>query len=59
MRGATIALFRGLNETAWQRRGVANTNEVTVRALAYIVVGHELRHRRILEEKYLPAIPHA
>ena len=59
VREATIALFRGLDETAWQRRGVANNNEVTVRALAYIVAGHELHHRRILEEKYLPAIPRA
>jgi len=31
------------------------TNEVTVRALAYIVAGHELHHRGILEEKYFPA----
>jgi hypothetical protein len=34
------------------RCGVANKNEVTVRALAYIIAGHELHHRRILEEKY-------
>jgi len=34
------------------RRGVANKNEVSVRALAYIIAGHELHHRGILEEKY-------
>jgi hypothetical protein len=59
VRGATLALFLGLGGDAWQRRGVANKNEVTVRALAFIVAGHELHHRRILEEKYLPAIPRA
>lgn len=59
VRSATLALFLGLNGDAWQRRGVANKNEVTVRALAYIIAGHELHHRRILEEKYLPAIPRA
>lgn len=59
VRGATITLFSGLDAEAWQRRGVANKNEVTVRALAYIIAGHELHHRRILEEKYLPAIPRA
>jgi hypothetical protein len=32
---------------------VASNNEVTVRALAYIIAGHELHHRRIIEEKYL------
>lgn len=59
VRSATLALFLGLSGEAWQRRGIANKNEVTVRALAYIIAGHELHHRRILEEKYLPAIPRA
>jgi hypothetical protein len=53
VRRATISLFRNLDEPAWSRRGVANKNEITVRALAYIIAGHELHHRRILEEKYL------
>jgi hypothetical protein len=53
VRRATISLFRNLDEPAWTRRGTANHNEVTVRALAYIVAGHELHHRKILEEKYL------
>jgi uncharacterized damage-inducible protein DinB len=52
VRHATLSLFRNLDEPAWTRRGVANNNEVTVRALAYIIAGHELHHRRILEEKY-------
>jgi hypothetical protein len=53
VRRATISLFRNLDEAAWSRRGIASNNEVTVRALAYIIAGHELHHRRILEEKYL------
>ena len=53
VRRATVSLFRNLDEPAWSRRGVANKNEVTVRALAHIIAGHELHHRRILEEKYL------
>jgi hypothetical protein len=53
VRRATVSLFRNLDEAAWSRRGVANQNEVTVRALAYIIAGHELHHRRIIEEKYL------
>ena len=52
VRRASITLFRNLDEAAWVRRGVANKNEVSVRALAYIIAGHELHHRRILEEKY-------
>jgi uncharacterized damage-inducible protein DinB len=53
VRRSTITLFRNLDEAAWTRRGVANKNEVTVRALAYIIAGHELHHRKIMEEKYL------
>jgi hypothetical protein len=52
VRRATLTLLRNLDEAAWMRRGVANKNEVSVRALAYTTAGHELHHRRILEEKY-------
>jgi len=53
VRRATVSLFRNLDEVAWTRRGKASDNEVTVRALAYLIAGHELHHRKILEEKYL------
>jgi uncharacterized damage-inducible protein DinB len=53
VRRATITLLRNLDEAAWTRRGVASDNPVTVRALAYMIAGHELHHRRILQEKYL------
>lgn len=52
MRRATLTLLRNLDEAAWTRRGVANKNEVTVRALAYMIAGHELHHRKVLEERY-------
>jgi uncharacterized damage-inducible protein DinB len=56
VRRATVLLFLNLDEAAWTRRGVANKNEVSVRALAYIIAGHELHHRRILGEKYFSSI---
>jgi hypothetical protein len=52
VRRAALTLFRNLDEAAWMRRGVANNNEVSVRAIAYTIAGHELHHRRILDEKY-------
>jgi uncharacterized damage-inducible protein DinB len=52
VRRATLTLLRNLDESAWRRRGIANKNEVTVTALAYMIAGHELHHRQILEEKY-------
>jgi len=53
VRQATIFLFRHMDEEAWTRRGVANNAEVSVRALAYIIAGHELHHREILRSRYL------
>jgi uncharacterized damage-inducible protein DinB len=52
VRRATLTLFRNLDQAAWTRRGVANKNEITVRALAYVIAGHEVHHRRLLAEKY-------
>lgn len=52
VRRATISLLRNLDEAAWMRKGIASNNEVSVRGLAYIIAGHELHHREILEEKY-------
>lgn len=55
VRRATLSLLRNFDEEAWSRRGIASNKEVTVRALAYMIAGHELHHRRILEEKYFAA----
>jgi hypothetical protein len=59
VRRANLDLFRSLDDEAWRRRGVANNSPVTVLALAYIIAGHELHHRKIIEERYFPAIPRA
>jgi hypothetical protein len=53
VRRATVRLLRSLGQEAWGRRGVASDNEITVRALAYIIAGHEAHHVRILRERYL------
>ena len=53
VRQSTIFLFRHMDEQAWARRGIANNAEVSVRALAYIIAGHELHHREILRARYL------
>ena len=53
VRRASLALLRGLDAGDWTRRGTANNAEVTPRALAFIMAGHELHHRRILKDRYL------
>ena len=52
VRRATLALFRHLDDRALARHVVASGVPVTARALAWIIAGHELHHRRLLEERY-------
>ncbi|MFZ3264930.1 MAG: DinB family protein [Terriglobales bacterium] len=53
IRAATVQLFSHFDAAAAERHGTANQKQISARALAYIIAGHELHHRRILEEKYL------
>lgn len=53
VRRASTTLFRGLPEGAWSRRGVANGREFSVKAVAFMLVGHAEHHVRILNERYL------
>ncbi|MFN0123738.1 MAG: DinB family protein [Blastocatellia bacterium] len=53
VRAATLSLLAGLDEAAFSRRGLANHNTLSVRALAWIIAGHELHHLNIIRERYL------
>ncbi len=52
VRRSTILFFRGLTSEAAMRSGTANDASITVRALGYIIAGHELHHVGILRERY-------
>jgi hypothetical protein len=55
VRLATISLFRNLPAAAWMRKGIASGNPFTVRSIAYVIAGHLVHHRSILETRYLQA----
>lgn len=52
VRAASLHLFGSFAPEQWLRRGVASGLEISVRALAWVIAGHELHHRRILAERY-------
>ena len=52
VRLSTISLFGNLPLEAWIRTGVASDNPFTVRALAFIIVGHVAHHVAVLRERY-------
>ncbi|MGE5207580.1 MAG: DinB family protein [Chlamydiota bacterium] len=51
LRRANVALFRSFSAEAFGRRGVANGKEVSVRALLYVIAGHELHHLEQLQQR--------
>jgi hypothetical protein len=53
VRKANLHLLKNLDNEAWMHRGKANENEISVRALAYVIAGHELHHLDIIRSRYL------
>ncbi|MEO5814411.1 MAG: DinB family protein [Gemmatimonadaceae bacterium] len=52
LRTSTIRLFDSFPDDAWDRSAMVSVGEVTVRALAYILVGHAHHHLNVLRERY-------
>lgn len=53
IRDSTIQLFQNLEEDMMMRMGTANEKPISVRAMMYITVGHELHHLGVIKDKYL------
>ena len=53
VRAATVHFAKHLDADALVRRGSANGQGVSVRALLYIIAGHELHHLALVRERYL------
>lgn len=53
IRDSTIKLYESFGEEELNGIGVASGSEFTVRAKGYIILGHSLHHRQIIEERYL------
>jgi hypothetical protein len=52
VRAATLALLRTFDADAWPRRGTASGKPISVRALAFVIPGHERHHLEILRTRY-------
>jgi len=53
LRRSTIELFKNITDMMSRRSGIANGKELSVRALGYIIVGHEIHHLDVIRTKYL------
>lgn len=56
VRAATLCLLDSLRPQDFDRQGTASNNPVSVRAMAYMLAGHEAHHLQILRERYLPLL---
>jgi len=53
LRRANVLFFANLESDDWVRTGTANNIEISVRSLAWIIVGHVRHHIAIIRDKYL------
>ncbi len=53
VRQATLSLFKSLSDKELMRKGIASKNTISVRALGFVIIGHQNHHQRVFEERYL------
>lgn len=53
VRHANVLLFASFDRDTGARTGMASDNEISVRALPWLIAGHELWHRRLIAEHYV------
>ncbi|PWA04722.1 DinB family protein [Flavobacterium psychrotolerans] len=53
VRQSTLFLFKSFSEEQLLRMGTASDNVISVRALGFLVIGHQKHHQRIFKERYL------
>lgn len=53
LRKATISLFNSFTDEMFTYTGFANNYDMTVRALGFIIAGHQQHHLKVIKERYL------
>ena len=53
VRQASIALFSSFDSESLKQIGEASGSPISVRAIGYIITGHENHHNQVIKERYL------
>lgn len=53
VRQGTLSLFKSFSNEELMRKGIASNNPISVRALGFVIIGHQNHHQRVFEERYL------
>lgn len=53
LRHVTIYLFKSFTSEAMDRKGMASNFPISVRALGFIIIGHQNHHQKVFQQRYL------
>jgi len=53
LRAANMKMFRSFEPLSFLEKGMANDNDITVRAILFLLTGHEIYHIKFMRENYL------
>lgn len=53
VRQSTLSLFKNFDEEQLLRSGIASNNNMSVRALGFVIIGHQNHHQQVFQERYL------
>jgi uncharacterized damage-inducible protein DinB len=53
VRQSTLALFKTFGNEQLLHIGIASNNPMSVRALGFVIIGHQNHHQKVFEERYL------
>ena len=56
VRAATLAQFQNFNADMLHRSGPASSSTISVGALGFMLVGHAIHHKHVIQERYLPLL---
>ncbi|MDN3673542.1 DinB family protein [Flavobacterium branchiarum] len=53
VRHSNLLFYKSLSEEQLKRVGTASNNQISVRALGFIIIGHQKHHQKVFQERYL------
>jgi uncharacterized damage-inducible protein DinB len=53
VRQSTLSLFKSFSQEQLMKIGIASEKEVSVRAIGFIIIGHQKHHQNIFQKRYL------
>jgi hypothetical protein len=56
VRSSSLILFKSFPQHTLSNKGFANGNEISAETIGKLIVGHNLHHLNIINERYLPEI---